>query len=87
METWLSDEFFDCDFGMLRYNALRCDRSFHPFKGAGVLVGVRTDLSFQLVFITDKNILFVNYSLNEHGFLMSGVCIKCNYLSVSRNSV
>lgn len=82
-ENWLTDEFSNCDLGMLNYNVYRCDRSsltsIHS-RGGGVLIGVRKDIPSQLVPILDNSIeyLFVSFLLNKRKYLVSGAYFPPN---------
>ncbi len=54
-ETWLSENFLNCELGLLNYNVYRYDRcnlTSLCTRGGGVLIGIRKDIRSSLISIS-----------------------------------
>jgi len=75
-ETWLTDNIFSSELGLINYNVFRCDRSIvtsvHNRSG-GVLIAIRNDVSSQFLKVSDFEPLFVKFCYNATTYILCTV--------------
>lgn len=79
-ETWLTENFSDCELGLCNFNIFRYDRCISNstcLRGGGVLIGVRKDITSRQITVSEMNVehIFVELSIGSSKFVVGGVYI------------
>jgi len=79
-KTWLHNNIFNIELGLVNYNIFRCDRCISNSncnRGGGVLIGIRKNYSAFNVKVTQLNVehVFVRFTIGYYSFIVGGVYI------------